>query len=439
MFDHKALTKEKFVEIIGQRENTKDVKLVQIDLESGAEKGQNYSGQVVSCHLEAQVNGKSKTYKWMAKVPLDDPDKYDFLRMLFMEQKELGFYQELLPALHDLIAKRGAKIDLKFCPFVYGEFKQNIPRGDCVHGSMIMMEHLGPMGFTEPKAKRSGLDLDHVKLVMKSLGEFHGASHVYYKYKHDGLDQIVEKEPIQAKDYMSDPKMAAIMEPFSAGMIQSFYNALSSSGPKGDKYLESYRQFSNEKIDPCKLRDQLTRPDVCRFNVLCHGDPWFNNILFKYDGNKPSDVCFVDLALTKWASPTIDLSYFLFLSTTPDLRKAHMSDILKCYHDSLTLTLKSLDDNPTPFSLTELIEDYRKCSFFGFMMAMLMLPMILANKADVLGSEEFTGDFSDPKVIEEMNKLSIERAKITMAKDPLIGHRISCSFLEMVDYGYFTL
>lgn len=269
------------MEILQKKENTTDVKLIKVDLKSGAEKGQNYSGQVVACHIEAQVNGHPKTYEWMAKSPLDDPSKLDFLRMLFMEQKELGFYQDLLPALKEFISKKGSNIELSFCPFIYGEFKKDIPKQECAFGSLIVMEHLSQMGFSEPKSKRSGLDLEHVKLVVKSLAEFHGASYAYYKNKHGSIDNLVEHEPIQAKDYMSDPTMAAIMEPFSHGMIESFLNALANSGPDGPKYVESYKRFSKERMEPTKLRDQLTRPDACRFNVLCHGDPWFNNILFK--------------------------------------------------------------------------------------------------------------------------------------------------------------
>lgn len=74
-------------------------------------------------------------------------------------------------------------------------------------------------------------------------------------------------------------------------------------------------------------------------------------IVLRYDGDKPKDVCLVDLALTKWASPTIDLSYFLYLSTTPELRKVHLSEILEFYHKSLTNTFKELNEDPTVFSL----------------------------------------------------------------------------------------
>lgn len=274
--EHKSLTKAKFLEILKKNENTEDVQLTKLDLNSGAEKGQNYSGQVVSCHLEAKVKGQPKTYHWMAKVPLDDPSRYDWLRMSFMEQKELGFYQDLVPALKDFIAKKGSDIKLSFCPFVYGEFKENIPKEDCVHGSMIIMEHLGHMGYSEPINKKYGLDLAHVKLVMKSLGEFHAAARVFYKAKHGSLENIMEKELIQTRD-----SFTPMMSQFNDAMDEGIYKTLLNIGKDGEKYVESYKRFSTNVMKPLELRDQVSSPNACKFNVLCHGDTWFNNMLFK--------------------------------------------------------------------------------------------------------------------------------------------------------------
>jgi hypothetical protein len=46
-------------------------------------------------------------------------------------------------------------------------------------------------------------------------------------------------------------------------------------------------------------------------------------------------VCLIDLALSRWASPATDLAYFLYISTTPQLRKTHLTHLLGHYHDTL--------------------------------------------------------------------------------------------------------
>lgn len=72
-------------------------------------------------------------------------------------------------------------------------------------------------------------------------------------------------------------------------------------------------------------------------------------------------------------------------------------------------------------------------------MSLFALPLILAKKDDVVGSDELFGDFTDPEVFEKFEAMSIDRTKTSMLNEPQIGHRISSAFMEMVDNGYFTL
>lgn len=72
-------------------------------------------------------------------------------------------------------------------------------------------------------------------------------------------------------------------------------------------------------------------------------------------------------------------------------------------------------------------------------MSLLVLPLILAKKEDTIGVDEMPGDFSDPEAMEKYAKFQNDKTKVSMANEPQIGHRISHSFLEMVDNGYFTM
>ena len=65
---------------------------------------------------------------------------------------------------------------------------------------------------------------------------------------------------------------------------------------------------------------------------MLHGDFWFNNMLFRYaddDGETPVACSVIDLAIGFHGSPAIDLVYFLYMSTTPMLRKTHLGTIHK--------------------------------------------------------------------------------------------------------------
>lgn len=58
----------------------------------------------------------------------------------------------------------------------------------------------------------------------------------------------------------------------------------------------------------------------------------------------------VDLAISRWNNPATDLSYFLFMSTTPQLRRTHIDEFLGHYHDCFTRCLYKLGEDPTIYS-----------------------------------------------------------------------------------------
>ena len=58
----------------------------------------------------------------------------------------------------------------------------------------------------------------------------------------------------------------------------------------------------------------------------------------------------VDLAITRWSSPVTDISYFLSLSTTPQLRRTHLDKFLEHYHNALISNFHKLGEDPTVYT-----------------------------------------------------------------------------------------
>ena len=68
----------------------------------------------------------------------------------------------------------------------------------------------------------------------------------------------------------------------------------------------------------------------------------------RYDENNlPKKVCLLDLAISRWANPCADLLYFIYFSTTPQLRATNLEDILEFYHTKLSSTFHKLGIDPT--------------------------------------------------------------------------------------------
>ena len=83
----------------------------------------------------------------------------------------------------------------------------------------------------------------------------------------------------------------------------------------------------------------------------------------------------------------------------------------------------------------QLKKDYERHVFYGFVMALWVLPTVLAKKEDAIGQEDYEGDFTDPKVMEAMMEKFREIAKSMFHNQPQTKKVLQGLFLEMVDYG----
>ncbi len=65
------------------------------------------------------------------------------------------------------------------------------------------------------------------------------------------------------------------------------------------------------------------------------------------DGEKvPVAASWLDVSVTRYANPCGDLVYFLYSSTTPQLRRTHLDHLLGHYHDALVRCLGQLGQDP---------------------------------------------------------------------------------------------
>lgn len=137
---------------------------------------------------------------------------------------------------------------------------------------------------------------------------------------------------------------------------------------KSDERLKSY----GEKIDQWDTRKlfsyflEVAKPMNCGFQVLNHGDCWLNN-MFKSDGEgNPIDVSMIDYQLSCWATPSLDLLYFMTTSIADDIKVDHFDDLLKFYYEHLTSSLKILNFASYIPTLEELQDDLLDKGTFGW-------------------------------------------------------------------------
>jgi thiamine kinase-like enzyme len=80
----------------------------------------------------------------------------------------------------------------------------------------------------------------------------------------------------------SEPEEALtkFFEPFMAGPPTSFFQIAEDVQEPGQGLLEAMKKF-HEKHNMMSMSNELNERNPNNFNTMCHGDMWFNNMLFK--------------------------------------------------------------------------------------------------------------------------------------------------------------
>ena len=111
---------------------------------------------------------------------------------------------------------------------------------------------------------------------------------------------------------------------------------------------------------------KISKPASNGFNVLCHGDFWSNNIMFKYnDTNEPVEIIFVDFQMCLWTSPAIDLLYLIITSAAKDIKIKLFDYFIQYYYSKLVSSLKIFNYSTNMPTLKELHLDVLSRGFYG--------------------------------------------------------------------------
>lgn len=142
--------------------------------------------------------------------------------------------------------------------------------------------------------------------------------------------------------------------------------------------------------------------------VVVHGDLWCNNLLFRYQpwtpSKTPRDVCFLDLQVSRYGSPSMDILYFLFTSSSSGVLNQHFHYLLSEYHKTLSDHLGMLAPQAPCVTLQDIKDDLRKHSMFGLLLTLLVLPAV-SSETNKLHLDDMSEELlQDPSFIEQFEK-----------------------------------
>ncbi|KAK8735067.1 hypothetical protein OTU49_017443 [Cherax quadricarinatus] len=377
-------------------------------------KGDNYACVVTSVDVCYHKEGNDRKTSFVVKCnPCRALSIFnEFSTAVF--QKEAGYYLELLPLFNAQLSRGGCEpIRAPHCYFAHLTEQEEV----------IFLGDLRPEGF-KMFDRMKGMDKAHAVLVLKELGKLHAASILCQKETSVVLE---EKYTYIKKDFQSIIGDVDFKKMLTSEVENSAEIAERIGGYK--KVVDWLKDFAPSSSDVFLEQIKKSPP----FDVLCHGDCWNNNILFKYDETGvPVDVRLLDFQISRKASPATDLNYFMYTSFNGPERKDNLETFLNVYYESLREVLEAGGTKAEKTS-QELREEYHKKNLFGLIMGMMVVPIVVTQAGEVMDLDDITdGDY------ETLVKEHRERMLKQLDSNPLLRPRLLSIFDEMLEYGVIS-
>ncbi|XP_013138428.1 PREDICTED: uncharacterized protein LOC106103263 [Papilio polytes] len=276
-----------------------------------------------------------------------------------LHKREVKAYEEVL-SRYQMIQE---KLDISDRIVIPKCILSDMKRGN----EVLILEDLVSKGYEYDTKinKLQNLEYEQVCLVLDNLAKFHALSVVFEMNNVDHFTKLKnEFKDILFQDTFLDKSK-----------LRNYYTNCYEDSVKLLDDLDARTKLQNVET---KLMDLLRYYTSSRtFNVLCHGDCWVNNFLFKQKENITTDLCFLDFQAMRYSNPATDIVYFLYLSTDSTFRAQHMKDILSVYYESFTSFLKLYDiDSSLIYTKDSFEDDVQEMLPFGLLITLIELRIV---------------------------------------------------------------
>ncbi|KAF6208329.1 hypothetical protein GE061_016783 [Apolygus lucorum] len=366
---------------------------------NASEDGKGAQFQSVLMFLQVDlvpISGKLIKIPVVVKTQIQDEEAREAADSVTQFINEVTMYKHIIPKL-------GGE-EFGIAPKMYfGEASG----GEAIQSDIIVLEDLRPKGYKVHS--EVWLDYQHVSLTMKKLGQFHGLS---YKVKKRSPDQFRElSTSLRIRNPLT---MDGIVE---ATILRSFQQLLDTN-PVYSVGSRAYRKLSS--VSNKDLFMSLQRPQE-PFAVIAHADFNKNNVMYSYDETgKVVDMKMFDFAFAIYGDPSTDISFFLYINTSPELRLEHWNDFLTTYWNGVTSVIQD-----PGFTYDEFLGNFAQKAIYGLVPSSFYLPLLL--NPESLNIEDFN-KLSDEEKVNFFVTLGGEVS--TAATTAIVRHLMNSGYLE---------
>lgn len=321
---------------------------------------------------------------------------------------EVYIYKEVLPYFQKFVAESGASLSTNWCPRVYFADYKVFPELSAELETILALENLKPAGYR--LGPRIDLDETHLRIMIKNIASYHAVNYAM-RIKKDPMLETLANGLIPFSYLQKDGQEMESYKILFVIALQRFFNVVENDPKfKEDKnFYERVQKFKADYLDcPLLLMQKFLEHDDV-FSIILHGDYNRNNVLFQYDHpesyENPKSIKMIDFQEVRYATPVVDLAFFMYMNIPPELRPKVWDSLLELYHESLTTSLIDIlkceanDKRLNPYSFNNFIEHFKNFAFYGVMIGIHFIPWMACPEDECQKmSELFETDIQSPEL-----------------------------------------
>lgn len=371
------------------------------------------------------------------------PPRSSFVRLVHKFTKpfcnEVSFYKDLVGQL-ELVFGKGCMSDrLPLCYYAtssYHSLEQRIDAGEvpssgsnCFAASrlgafcwpcsvpckkpeegVLVLENINKRSRKSYRMfpKLTPMPLDHVKMALGALAQFHGMWLRYRLRNQSGqlqseagsrvvipwsrfLDRFTTQKKVPKVLYLN---MKNVAKKAYVTVLDQADGEASVAAELGEDLRTCRRRLKRffDVTASVALSDYFSDPPSPACHTLCHGDFWSSNVLFNYDqeapgeaaaANKPPaasplDLLIIDYQLVSFGNPCYDLVYFLYLNTDAEFRDAHLAEVLRLYYDRFSQYFDGSSELKE-YTFERFVQDFNWHKVVGVVSSGAVMPNVFAD------------------------------------------------------------
>ncbi|KAK9512716.1 hypothetical protein O3M35_001081 [Rhynocoris fuscipes] len=329
-------------------------RVVNVTKEEIGVKGENYGSCITRVTLEIILNSGRKSKKTLIiKSPADH-----FIPMPVFKL-EAKVYVNILSEFSALMNEFQDPNDTLWCEMI-GHQPYDI----------IALEDLKAANFKIVDRKNL-LDMNHILLVLTSLGRLHGMSHL-----------LLQRGIISPNDLGVD--LVSPDCPYASRIVEGGFDQLACVmkefwPPEWKEIAKKFAKLSKVAME--KIKNIMDYPKDT-FLVMNHGDCWTCNLMFKYspyEESTPIAVKLIDWPFANINSYILDVIHVVYMCMRPEVRRQNLDILYRTYQKSLASTLEFYGMPGIAPTLEQIYAEAKRAEYLAIYFSTVLLAVMTAD------------------------------------------------------------